>query len=198
MDSKVAQHYNQRPELGNEHRKQSPIFQMKSLNNVTTTNPVHQQARIKELVALDIADVSVKQAEERYRRGNMRFRATFKALDCFSDLLEPAIRGYRFDTVSIQFAFHYAFSSEDRVRLSLKTISNSLKSGGYFLGTIPNSELIVKNLRENGLEFGNSVYKIRFEDTKDFPVFGKRYWFELLDAIDDCPEYLIHQPQLVK
>lgn len=157
-----------------------------------------KQARIRELVAMDIADVSVQQAEERYQKGRMPFKATFKALDCFSERLEAEIKGWVFDIVSIQFAFHYAFSSEERVRQSIRIISNGMRSGGYFLGTIPNSIIIVQKLREHGLEFGNSVYKIRFEQEKLDPPFGLRYWFELLDAIDDCPEYLIPQPILIR
>jgi mRNA (guanine-N7-)-methyltransferase len=47
------------------------------------------------------------------------------------------------------------------------------------------------------LEFGNSIFKIRFERKDQYPIFGHRYWFQLEDAIDDCPEYLIHQPTLI-
>jgi mRNA (guanine-N7-)-methyltransferase len=41
------------------------------------------------------------------------------------------------------------------------------------------------------LEFGNSVYKIAFEERTPRPVFGHRYKFFLRDAVDDVPEYVV-------
>lgn len=66
------------------------------------------------------------------------------------------------------------------MRISLKAISSSLRKGGILFGTIPNSRWIVKKLRHaDGLEFGNSIYKIRFEQKDSYPVFGHKYWFQL-------------------
>lgn len=48
------------------------------------------------------------------------------------------------------------------------------------------------------LSFGNSVYKIRFDDRKERPLFGHRYWFYLKDAVDDVPEYIVHWDHLVQ
>ena len=42
------------------------------------------------------------------------------------------------------------------------------------------------------LSWGNEVYKIRFEDRVNRPIFGHRYWFYLKDAVDDVPEYVVH------
>lgn len=41
------------------------------------------------------------------------------------------------------------------------------------------------------LKFGNALYQIRFEQIDEFPMFGHRYWFQLEDAIDDLPEFLV-------
>ena len=42
-------------------------------------------------------------------------------------------------------------------------------------------------------EFGNSVYKIRFEERQPrIQLFGQRYWFYLMDAVEDVPEYIVH------
>ncbi|RKP13181.1 mRNA capping enzyme-domain-containing protein, partial [Piptocephalis cylindrospora] len=46
------------------------------------------------------------------------------------------------------------------------------------------------------LEFGNGILRIRFDQRDSFPTFGHRYHFALEDAIDDCPEYLVHFPTL--
>ncbi len=48
------------------------------------------------------------------------------------------------------------------------------------------------------LSFGNTVYKIRFEDRERRPVFGQRYWFYLRDAVEDVPEYVVHWDNFVQ
>ena len=48
------------------------------------------------------------------------------------------------------------------------------------------------------LSWGNNVYKIRFEDRDNRPVFGHRYWFYLQDAVDDVPEYVVHWDNFVR
>jgi mRNA (guanine-N7-)-methyltransferase len=71
--------------------------------------------------------------------------------------------------------------------------------GGHFIGTIPNSNWIIKKLRNSAsLSFGNNIYEITF-DSKDThsPIFGHKYSFSLEDAIDGCPEFLIHIPTLI-
>lgn len=48
------------------------------------------------------------------------------------------------------------------------------------------------------LSFGNSVYKIRFDNRRERPLFGHRYWFYLKDAVDDVPEYIVHWDNFVQ
>jgi len=52
----------------------------------------------------------------------------------------------------------------------------------------------LKTDSDDGLAIGNSIYSIRFERRDRFDKFGSKYWFQLEDAIDDCPEYLVHFP----
>ncbi|KAI8894970.1 guanine-N(7)-methyltransferase domain-containing protein [Globomyces pollinis-pini] len=222
--SVVANHYNNRPDVGVKHRQLSPIFHMKNFNNWTKSMLINQfthpnytvldlccgkggdllkwkQCNISHLLGLDIASVSIEQAKKRYNDGRFRFKAHYKAVDCFSDQLTSACQGWIFDVVSVQFAFHYCFENEAKVRSALQSIANVLKTGGVYFGTIPNSALIVKKLLAlNGddRKFGNSIYSIEFEQKSSFPIFGHKYWFRLEDAIDDCPEYLIHFPTLQK
>jgi len=51
------------------------------------------------------------------------------------------------------------------------------------------------------LTITNGLYSATFE-SKNFPKangpFGIKYTFELLDAIDKCPEYLVHPKEFVK
>lgn len=48
------------------------------------------------------------------------------------------------------------------------------------------------------LSWGNSVYKIRFEERSERPLYGHRYWFYLKDAVDDVPEYVVRWDNFVK
>ncbi|KAF8061515.1 mRNA capping enzyme-domain-containing protein [Lyophyllum atratum] len=180
------------------------------------------KARVKELVGLDIAAVSVDQARSRWEslRGP-RFAATFAALDCYTEPLTHALppdllgtdpsydydddshlTGEPFDVVSMQFCMHYAFETEQKTRCMLDNVSRYLRRGGVFIGTVPNADFLLEHLdalppdaRE--LSFGNSVYKIRFEERDEKPTFGHKYWFFLRDAVDDVPEYVVQWDNFV-
>ncbi len=103
-----------------------------------------------------------------------------------------------FNVASCQFALHYSFETEQKARQFLQNVSENLQDGGIFFGTLPDANKIVSRIQKaDGLQFGNSVYQIRFEK-KEFPKYGAKYWFQLEDAIDDCPEYLVHFPTFEK
>jgi hypothetical protein len=48
------------------------------------------------------------------------------------------------------------------------------------------------------LSFGNSVYKIRFEERNSRPLFGHRYYFYLQDAVENVPEYIVNWDNFVE
>ncbi|EMD34499.1 hypothetical protein CERSUDRAFT_76015 [Gelatoporia subvermispora B] len=166
------------------------------------------KARVKEYVGLDIASVSIDQAQQRHAqlRGH-RFTAAFLALDCYShslsSALPPAMLVPSFDAVSMQFCMHYAFESEEKARCMLENVSTWLREGGVFIGTIPNADQLLDRLDAlppdaSELSFGNSVYKIRFENRRERSTYGQRYWFYLQDAVDDVPEYIVHWDNFIK
>lgn len=96
-------------------------------------------------------------------------------------------------------ALHYAFESEHKIRTLLENVSENLVKGGVFIGTIPNAYRIMKRLRASAeLKFGNPIYTIKFESKEHDTAFGHQYLFELTDAIDNCPEYLVHFPTFKK
>ena len=85
----------------------------------------------------------------------------------------------------------------------LRNCSEALKTGGYFLVTIPDAYEIIKRLKrsENKRSFGNSLYTITFDkpymsQSHKPALFGARYHFQLEDVVD-CPEYLVYPPLLV-
>lgn len=101
--------------------------------------------------------------------------------------------------MSCQFAFHYCFESPKQAEMMLKNVSECLRVGGYFIGTIPDAFDIMKRQRQSESNtFGNDIYNINFlSDPNDLPIFGAKYNFNL-DGVVDCPEFLVYFPALVK
>jgi mRNA (guanine-N7-)-methyltransferase len=166
--SLVAAHYNAIQPLGRENRSLSRVYHLRSLHNwlkslliASYTSEGHRvldlccgkggdlpkwsRARVREVVGVDIAQVSVQQARERFSAMTRPpFRARFYAGDVFSHPLESLIGEQEpFDLVSCQFAYHYSWESETKARLGLQNISQALRSGGHFLATTPNANWIV-------------------------------------------------------
>ncbi|TFY69279.1 hypothetical protein EVG20_g3228 [Dentipellis fragilis] len=178
------------------------------------------KARIREYVGVDIAAVSVAQAKGRYDSLMQNTRppfAEFATLDCYTKPLTSALPlnilpssldhpdVAPFDVVSMQFCMHYAFESIEKARCMLENASRWLRKGGVFVGTIPNAEQLLQRLDalppdtpSSDLSFGNSVYKIRFENRTSRPLYGHRYWFFLRDAVEDVPEYIVHWDNFVQ
>lgn len=169
-----------------------------------------EKSGITHLICTDIAEVSVQQCEERYNSMAERskrnkfgklFSAEFFACDSTLDRLrekynDPSIE---LNLVSCQFAFHYCFESLKQAECMIRNAAECLRTGGYFIGTIPDANDIMKRQREaDSDEFGNDVYRITFlSDTETPPLFGAKYNFEL-DGVVNCPEFLVYFPLLEK
>jgi len=191
-------------------------------------------------VGLDPAETSVRQAEERYvqmRRGRKPiFDARFVSKDCFGEWIgdvgivrEVGIDtnvgqgqisrwgGGGFDVVSMMFSMHYAFESEEKVRMMLRNVAGSLKKGGRFLGVVPNSDMLADRIKDwydkrepqeakPGEEiddaapsWGNSIYSVRFPYDRARPVqkegnfrppFAWKYTYWMAEAVD-VPEFVV-------
>jgi len=96
----------------------------------------------------DIASISVDQARARWEamKGS-RFDASFAAIDCYNEPIRKAFPPHKllipFDVVSMQFCMHYAFETVQKVRCMLDNVTTCLRPGGVFIGTIPNSEVLM-------------------------------------------------------
>ncbi|KAK9457197.1 mRNA capping enzyme-domain-containing protein [Dipodascopsis uninucleata] len=228
-DLLVQQHYNARPDQGIDRRKESPIIKLKSFNNFIKSTLIRRFASrndivldlgcgkggdllkwdiagIKGYIGIDVANVSVDQARERYRTmRRKRFWAEFFAGDAFGTPLTNHLpmdmisHVFPVDIVTMQFCMHYAFETEQKARQMLENVSRSLRRGGRFIGTIPSSDALAEHILklEPGIkEWGNSVYRVKFFNDPPRngifrPPFGQRYSFFLTDAVDDVPEYVV-------
>jgi len=185
---------------------------------------------IAEVHFFDCAIALVRLAVDRYnkmvsdwesdRHKRTLYSANFYAADCFqADLDEILEEDVVFDIVSSQFAIHYAFESEARVRALLHNISCRLRKGGFFIATTIDANRLVRRWREHPVtggahgdehSFGNRKYSVKFvAESTGFTrhslakkllhpeePFGIKYYFNLDDAIEQCPEFLVHIPTL--
>ncbi|PAA66152.1 hypothetical protein BOX15_Mlig024127g3, partial [Macrostomum lignano] len=168
---------------------------------------------VAKIVFVDIADVSVEQCRRRYgemaeqhqRDGRGRLpRAEFHVADATAVRLRDLQPAWpQFHLVSCQFSLHYCFQSYQAARQFVRNACESLLPGGYFIGTLPDANEIVRRLRRKpGSEaaFGNGVYNVTFSSsavkTQQVPLFGCKYHFSLEKQVQDCPEYLVYFPVL--
>lgn len=233
VDQVVREHYNERTFMSKRmNRNYSPIIKLRNFNNAikymlidkfTRTGDVvvelacgkggdlrkYGSANISQFIGIDISNASITEALKRYHSmRNLDYQVILITGDCFGESLGVAVEPFpecKFpcDVVSCQFALHYAFETEEKARRTLINVSKSLKMGGYFFGTIPDSEFIRFKLNKipdtvEKPSWGNSIYKVTFpnnayqKNNNEFPsAFGQMYTFWLEDAIDNVPEYVI-------
>jgi mRNA (guanine-N7-)-methyltransferase len=149
-------------------------------------------------VGVDIAEVSVGHAKERFEGMRANFEARFHVLDAFHESLDKVIDGEIFDTISCQFAYHYSFESEESAKISIRNIAQHLRKGGYFFGTTTNAKVIRERLGTSN-EISNSVYRLSIADKSTLHQdFGAQIHFSLEDAVEECPEFLIPMSKLTQ
>ena len=229
----VRQHYNERTAIASKsQRNLSPIIKLRNFNNAikymlidkyTKRGDVvlelacgkggdlrkYGNAGISQFIGIDISNASIQEAHKRYRSmRNLDYQVILITGDCFGESLGVAVEPFpqcRFpcDIVSTQFCLHYAFETEEKARRALLNVSKSLRVGGHFFGTIPDSEFIRYKLNKIKKDvekpsWGNGMYKVTFDNNgyaqnnNEFPSpYGQMYTFWLEDAIDNVPEYVV-------
>eukprot|EP01139_Manchomonas_bermudensis_P023447 Amastigsp_a841149_116.p2 type:complete len:405 gc:universal Amastigsp_a841149_116:88-1302(+) len=161
--------------------------------------------------AVDISAMSVHEACNRYNELKVRgFDARFVIADCGATLLSAALPALwptlSFDLVSCQFAMHYFFESETRLRVFFRNVTERLVPGAHFVATTLNAGELLGRLNKTpreSLRFGNDIYEVAFRERvplvleRDEPVcpeprleFGCEYHFHLADVVD-FPEYIV-------
>jgi mRNA (guanine-N7-)-methyltransferase len=221
----VKQHYNSVPERGREWRNtDSKIKGLRSFNNWVKSSIIQkfigdernlkildvgcgkggdlgkwEKSRKVELyVGCDPADVSIKQAKDRFaqmqKKNRRLFHGEFYAKDCFGEWLGdiPIIKevgidpgagqgnamsqrwgGGGWDMVTMMFCMHYAFESEAKARGMLRNVAGALKKGGRFIGCIPNSDVLSQKVIEHHKAKGTAPPDVDgADDDDDRPAFA--------------------------
>lgn len=220
---KITKHYESVKEVGKAKRELLKTIQIRKMNNFIKSVLINEHVResdvvldigcgkggdlqkfasrnILEYVGIDISKNSIQHAKERHRSSSIRFRAHFIESDAYGTLLTL---NKLFDVISIQFSFHYAFSSMSTLDTSLRNIRSHLKTGGKLIATIPNSEVLLRRYMKYGNNYGNEFYQVRFLESCE-QISSKKcrmgisYNFTLQDSLDDCIEYLVDIAHLKK
>ncbi|RMZ68834.1 mrna cap methyltransferase [Pyrenophora seminiperda CCB06] len=171
--------------------------------------------KVELYVGCDPADVSIKQARDRFmqmqKKNRRLFHGEFYAKDCFGEWLGdiPIIKevgidpgagggnamsqrwgGGGWDMVTMMFCMHYAFESESKARGMLRNVAGALKKGGRFIEDQEDGEV-----EDEGFQFGNSIYSVKFPgktppDGTFRPPYGWKYSYWLTEAVE-APEYVV-------
>jgi hypothetical protein len=97
------------------------------------------------------------------------------------------VAGNGFDLASVQFAIHYFFKSSDTFYTFLQNVNESVKEGGYFIGTCYDGDSVFELLKdkefENGVIFGTVEDKIceiiKYYDHDEFPNDERSLGYEI-------------------
>lgn len=153
----------------------------------------YHNSRVKEVYGLDIANRSLLDALNRARESFLCFKLVLKIKDCFTTRFDLK---KEFDVISVQFSFHYCFACEEYVDITLDNIERHLKPSGHLLITIPCKDTILKRVADKNQS--NKFYSIRFKDESNSNIYGRAYYYTLVDSVHDCVEYLVDVPELTR
>lgn len=173
---------------------------------------------ISSYVGVDIADISVEEAKSRAKESEAKVPFQFIVLDLGNENVMSHLENKsQFDIVSMQFALHYLFESQVYIKLKFQekcnnifnNVNESLKSGGYFIGTVANGESVLRLLRTyNGkgdkeATYSNSVSSISMSEenwVKQYNLksnsFGVKYNFDLKESVISCDEFIVTETLL--
>lgn len=206
----IREHYNSIKERGREVRQRSRAINIRNANNFIKACLIrlytkkgdtvldlgcgkggdllkYEKAGIDEYYGIDIAEISIRDAHARAENMKRRFKVSFKAQDVYNQHISL---GRQFNIVSSQFSFHYAFSSDESLDISLGNVARHLKPGGYFIITVPSKKVILERYKQG--KISNDFYKIEIDKEEGVPIESvKEYRFTLMDSVDNCVEYFV-------
>jgi mRNA (guanine-N7-)-methyltransferase len=162
--------------------------------------------------AVDISPRSIEEAKKRWTslREKMlskpssssskkfNFHPFFLVADVHLELLPNPCQMY--DLVSLQFALHYAFESEQRLNGLLRNITHCLVRRGYVVMSFLN-EKMGKVFAQRG---GSAVCSIKPIENRSWDthttgnIYNRPYTFYLENCIQNCIEYFVDSDLLIR
>lgn len=184
------------------HYAQSP-----KLSKATAKLARSELTKAAEYHCYDISAQSIHGAQQRAEESlgkdaAKEFHCTFEVANCFEEsfLQETLSKHPKYgsiDVITVQFAFHYACASEDRVSLVLRYCLAALAPGGLFVATMVNSEKVRSAVDLATGVVNGAKFKIEFRtpaegapDAASLLRLGAQYRFFLEDFVD-CDEFFV-------
>lgn len=128
--------------------------------------------KINKVIGFDNHKESIQEAIDRYKKISKKTKTKISFLykDVQNVKLNIFSKYYKPNIISCQFAIHYV----ENLNSFIKQISQNIKTGGYFIGTAPDGDIINFNLENNiniqnlYLEkINNDQYKINIKNTTE-------------------------------
>jgi len=154
---------------------------------------------IDTVYGIDPDENSIKEANKRLaeaiKLGKIKSSRNYKFEQLAIGDSTTIIQG-KYDIVSCQFTLHYFFKNFDILRRVLEKISNSLKPGGYFIGTTMVKENVKKLIMEN--KFPNEIeleqiddksYRMKFNDPDVYSSKLPEYYVNFDEFTKECERY---------
>lgn len=219
MDDKehIKKHYNNTKNISNYERRNTKNINIRNANNAIKFGLIikyikmddtvldlgvgkggdfhkYNQAKIKELYGIDIANRSILDAIVRMRDVyQFPFKLRLKVKDAFGEHFDLK---RKFDVVSCQLAFHYAFVCKNTFQNAIANINRHMKVNGYFIFTTLSKKVLMERKRNGKLK--NNYHEIVFKHPeKSNLIFGNSYYFSLVDSIYNCIEYIVDIDELI-
>lgn len=157
--------------------KGGDLFKWASLGSQNKTKKIY--------TGIDISGLSLQEATRRVETidPQLNLTATFHQIDLTKNIVSLPDH----DIVSIQFAMHYFWESEETFMNLIDTVRTSLRKGGIFIVTCPNETKIQKAFSQ---KIENPFRVINLHETDS--VFGNSYNFTLGKSVENCKEYLVN------
>lgn len=155
---------------------------------------------VDSCIGVDISEACIIDARGRFDPKHSRFQFVLGDVSDENLIKENPVLSRRVrktDIVSMQFAIHYVFSSEERARTLFKHVSSFLKQGGVFIGTTVDPSALRFLLESHGDDddvssFSNSISTIKAVDKFSWEDdFGVGYEFTLGDRVEGAVEYVV-------
>ena len=186
-----------------------------------------KKAKYNEIIGMDYDYNNIKEAQERFKSFSIPPPKAYYVRGDSGKLIFPEQASgfteadkiytkkyipskYIFDTLSLQFCFHYFFENEITLRSIIQNINDNLKIGGFVVGTTFDGSKVYELLKEKDFIIGKtfsgetmwkidkkfSKTKLLFNDKK--PNFGKEIDVYIKTIGNVHKEYLVNFDYLDK